>query len=503
MKKMNKYFLAAPIIGIAITLGLSNCTKHNHECINCPTPVVPTAVANIDTVHSVFGTPTMAPIGVNGNAPTSFWNGDVSAWANVPMLTVTGTVPNVATFTGFIGNSTQIQLQSMHDNNNIYWLFQFGCDRPQNYSAQAYYNPKTLQWAYEKTVVDLTNLSPDGSYRPPFGQDEIVMMFNISMPAFNSQSCYALCHVSSGYGSSLTPIDYMATNGPTERLDCWRMRTFQGSPMNQINDCFIDDGSSIGGVGEPSTDSNGVYSGAVEKNMVHSDWQVKNGPATSVPPPIQSASVNVVGNNSNATPVWGKDGPISNKQTLKVIHKSITTNTASPVYGLTKESVPIWVIQGTLGTNPYASRHNAIYLADTLSGTAIKVMGVDTNGVLYSDVACTTVLIDPRSSASGYNYQQVGAGDGPNCIPGTVVSNYTGSQGDVTCNTFYNGSKWIVQISRALTTRPNSTFMAVNDDIDFSNHNPGYPYFPFGVGAMFNGGDNEHAIVTGLILHMK
>ena len=474
MKKINNKSLLVPLMGAAMALGLTNCTKHD-QTLNLAT-TTPTPVLNTDTVYSIKGTSNLTAIG----PVTTPWNGTIGPeWANAPKLTVTATVPDLGNnnFVGYVGNTTNISMRSLYDANNIYWLIEWGADRPYVLSAQWYFNPSTHQWAQEPTAASLTDLNPDGSYRPPFAQDELVMMFNISTPAFNTQSCYALCHVMSSYGGTVTPAGgYMATNGPSERTDVWRWRAFQSLPENQLNDCFIDDGSSIG-AGE---------SGTMDKNMVHSDWQVNNGPSASVPASLQSPGKNVAQPWATA-PVMAADGGFSNKQSLKLIHKTVIGN-------ITKVNVPIWVIPTAVGTNPYANRNGAIYVADTMTGgAAVKVAAVDSNGVLYSDKLGTVVIFDPNTAASGTAFQQVGSGDGPNCIPGTIVDVYTGSRGDVTTNSFWTGSGWRILIKRALKTNDN-----VND-ADFSSLNDQ----PFGIGAMFNGADNEHAIVAGLTLHFK
>lgn len=82
-------------------------------------------------------------------------------------------------------------------------------------------------------------------------------------------------------------------------------------------------------------------------------------------------------------------------------------------------------------------------------------------------------------------------GDGPKCIPGSIVALYTGSRGDVTGNWYWTGSGYKLMISRARKTSDSQY------DVDFSYDQP------FGIGVMFNGADNEHAIVAGLYLHFK
>ena len=200
----------------------------------------------------------------------------------------------------------------------------------------------------------------------------------------------------------------------------------QVANVNQANDAYLDWGG-----------------GALNQNEVHNDGQVKT-----------------------------TDGGFSNKQTLTV------TGTT------TKEAVPTWVLPAGTYSN------GAILQGDTLSGKAVKVIAVDTNGVL---TLANSTTIDPRTAASGTNFQQVGTGDGPNCIPGSIVSAYTGSRGDVTANAFWTGTGWRLLLTRALTTADTKY------DVDFSSLSDQ----PFGIGVMFNGADNEHAIVNSLTLRFN
>lgn len=451
MKKAHKYLLAFPIIAVAMVIGMASCSKHD-QLLDLTTP--PNPVLNTDTLNAIRGTAALQA--VNGEA----WDGTIEGvWNNAPKLTVHAVVPDLGnnTFTGFVGNNTDITLRSMYDANNIYFLVEFDAPEKNVKSAQWYFNPAqtdmTKKWAQEATAVSLTNLSPDGSYRPSFAQDQFAMMWNISnsCPKFNSLSCYAACHVSSSYGGTLTPDGgLMYTNGPSERLDVWRARMLQVVNVNQSNDCFIDDGSSIG----PG------YSGVIDKNQVHGDWQVNNGSSAAVPSALQS-------------PVLA-DGGFSNAQTITISNKTSK-----------KAKVPLWVIPSAAGVNPYSN--SAILLKDTLSGKAVKVISVDSLGVLS---LANGTKIDPTV---GTDYKQIGAGDGPRCIPGSIVGSYTGSRGDVTTNAFHTGRGWRILFKRALKTS-DATY-----DVDFST----LADLPFGVGVMFNQADNQHAIVAGLKLHFQ
>jgi hypothetical protein len=467
MKKVNKYLLAAAS-GL-ILVGLSNCTK-KAETLDLAPVTTPAPVLNTSVLTVAKGTATVQP---QGGQSWASWNGGAiePVWKNAPKLVVTGTVPDLGngTFTGYVGNSTQITLQALYDAQFLYVLVQFNAAQHNAWTAQWYYNPTTRQWAQEQTsVTSITNLNPDGSIRASFAQDEVVMMWNISCSTFNALSCYALCHVMSNYGgATAAPAGgYMATNGPTERTDVWRVRMAQTVPLNQLNDCFIDDGASVG-AGD---------AGQLDKNEVHSDWQILNGPSSSVPTALQSPGVIVAPGVAAVA-----DGGFSNKQTLKVSNKPSV-----------KEAVPIFIITSRQYIN------NAILVSDTISTTQ-RIIAVDSNGVLtLLDKSGNTTSLDPRAAANPTNptyYQQVGTGDGPGCIPGSIAGLYTGSRGDVTANAYPASFGWQVLMKRALTTAD-----ANKNDVDFTSGNT-FADLPFGIGVMFNGADNEHAIVAGLTMH--
>ena len=358
------------------------------------------------------------------------WDGTIeSVWNNASKLTLNAVVPDLGnnTFGGFIGNATDVTIRSLYDANNIYFLVEWNSSQKNLASSPWYFNPTKHVWAQEAGAP--VKNADSTTFRPAFIQDQFVIMFNInnSCPSFNTQSCYASCHANSSFGAATIPSGgAMHTNGPGEFLDCWRARMLQVVNANQANDVYLDWGG-----------------GVLNQNEIHNDAQLKT-----------------------------TDGGFSNKQTL-----TITGTT-------TKEAVPTWVIPA----GNYAN--GAILQSDTLSGNAVKVIAVDSNGVL---TLANSTTIDPGTAASGTVYQQVGAGDGAKCIPGSIVSTYTGSRADVTANAYWTGTGWRLLLMRSLKTADavyDADFTSLKDQ-------------PFGIGVMFNGADNEHAIVNGLTLHFN
>lgn len=453
MKHVQKKYLVIALLLLTSTF-LSNCIKHDQ--------VLDGSTGSTDNILyslKVATGPTVQPVG--GSA----WNGTIEPmWNNAQKLTTTVTVPDLGngTFTGYVGNSTSVTMRSLYDANNIYYLVEWDEPQANAKSALWYFNPAMHLWSQEVTNYTTAaastvngagtnyNINSDGTMRPTAAQDQFVIMFNVnnSCVGFATKSCYAACHVNSSYGTPTTPSGgVMYTNGPTEVLDVWRARMLQVVNENQVNDCFIDDGSSVGS----------GMSGTLDKNEVHGDWQVHNGNSSSIPTALQS--------------IQAADGGFTNSQSLKM------NNVAR-----TSVKVPLWVI-------PSGSYNNsAILLKDTLAtGAALKVMAVDSLGVL---TLSNGAKIDPNTTASGTSYQQVGSYDGSKCIPGSIVDAYTGSRGDVIANAFYTGTGWRLLLKRALKTGDTAY------DTDFSSLSDQN----FGIGLMFNGADNQHGIMPGLLL---
>jgi hypothetical protein len=428
MKSLKKYSLAAIVI-IAIMFTAVKCTKKN-ETLNLASTSTTT---NTDTLYCVKGVANLNAI--SGNSLATAWNGSLdNAWSNAPALTVSAVVPDLGnnTFTGFIGNTTSVTMQSMYDASNIYFLVQWNAAKPFVASSPWYFNTTTKLWA-QMTAAPVWDAN-GVEVSPPFVQDQFTMIFNIanSCAAFVTGGCFGACHVNTPnlvmdtatgaitsmpvYGGS------MYTNGPSEKLDCWRARLLQVLNCNQANDTYLDWGN-----------------GAIDANEIHNDPQLLT-----------------------------TDGGKSNLQLLS------------------GQKVPIYV-------NKSGYKNGAIMVGDTAAGgPCLRVVAVSAAGVLTLSDGSS---IDPTTDLS---YQQNGTGSnmtlGANCIPGSIVGSYTGSRGDVTANAYWTGSGWKMLLKRALNTG-----YAFEQDVDFSS----LADQPFGIGVMFNGADNEHAIVSGLTLHFN
>ena len=446
--KRNKVKFIVLAIMFGLTFGLYNCTRHDQVLNLAPTDG--TSLLSVKTAT--------APTFATGN---SAWSGaDSKLWSAAPVLSVTATVPDVegsgTSFAGYIGNSVGVTMQSLYDANNIYFLIQWKEAQPNLESSPWYYNAAKKAWAQGGAAV---TYDVNGELAlQSFVSDQFTMLFNInnSCADFKAQSCYGVCHqgvttmvldTTTGIISSQT-TNVMHTNAPNEKLDCWRARMYQVVNAGQAIDYYID--------------NNG---GVPTANAVHADQTVSNGAY----PPVYASNV--------ATN--GTGGP-SNKQTLTV------TGTSKHV------SVPMWA-------KPSGAHYtNASLVVSDTTGAALKVIAVDSNGVL---TLSNNSVIDPNV---GTTYQKVGTGIGNNdqttWIPGKIVAPFTGGAGDVSANAYWTGTGWQLMLKRALKTAD-----VLEQDVDFSPLTDQQ----FGIGVMFqpigsvNAADNQHAIVPGLTLKFK
>ena len=139
LKSMKKSKLPLTIVTllIATIFTFPYCTQ-NDQVLD----MNPENIAN-DTLFSskVVTGPTINPIG--GAA----WDGTLDpAWDNAPKLTVTCTVPDLGnnTFTGFVGNTTEVTLQSLYDATDLYMLVEFNCSQKNVKSSPWYFDPGTI-----------------------------------------------------------------------------------------------------------------------------------------------------------------------------------------------------------------------------------------------------------------------------------------------------------------------------------------------------------------------
>ena len=261
------------------------------------------------------------------------------------------------------------------------------------------------------------------------------MLWNISCVAFQSLTCYGSCHINTPTIDPITGLTIPATGGNhytnavNEKIDQWHIHLMKD----------------VLSVGQGSDEYQDWNSGKINGNGRHADGLIPPNYTNPIPTP----------------------GPTNNKQTL-----AITGDT-------TKVSVPRWIIAGQ-------ANYYFILASDTLAGNAQLVTAVDSNGVLTYNGG----TVDPNANT---DYQQIGAGDGVKCIPGSIISPMQGSRADLTCAAHHTGTGWVLEIKRLLKTAD-----VLLQDVDFSS----LADQPFGI-AVFNKANNQHAIKPDLVLTFK
>ncbi|HVM89834.1 MAG TPA: ethylbenzene dehydrogenase-related protein [Puia sp.] len=397
-------------------------------------------------------------------APTI--DGTIDAiWSKATKLNITPTVPDPGNglFTGYNGDQYSVQLRSMYDAQNIYFLAEVTDANQSVNVAPWYFDPNsnvTGKTGWQKEPTSRTFDVNGNVLREGWGEDKLAMLWNIdfSTPLFIGQTCYASCHVFAPYMDySKNPAVYTSnanngnhyTNGAYEKIDMWWARLGYVSKDKSLN--LMDDNYQDWAGGPSITNLTGGNA-----NGRHVDGIVPDGTASTTWPYRPNYTVSPT------------QGEVSNSQSLKLDGTGATV------------SVPLWVIPG--------SNTNFIMVSDTASGTAKKVIGVSSSGVLILSDSST---IDPTV---GTDYQR--SGDpvtGPTAaksIAAYLAVPLIGGRADITCSAVYTGTGWIIEYKRALKTGD-----TLKQDVDFSS----LADQQFGL-AYWNQSNNQHGIQPNLTL---
>jgi len=285
------------------------------------------------------------------------------------------------------------------------------------------------------------------------GQDQLAMLWNIdnSTLKFNTQTCYASCHLFTPYRNYLGVMvpnksANHYTNGANEKIDMWWCHLNKDLVTNQMDDQYQD------WAGGPSvTDTVGGNG-----NGRHADDLVP-------PSPFTTTYTNTNSNLSN--------GAFNNSQSLKL------DGTGASV------SVPKWIVPG--------ATNQLYYLAtDTLpGGKAQKVTAVSSTGVL----TYASGTLDPNGDAGYLDNAGTAPSVGNKCFPSFISAPLTAGRGDITATGKYTGTGWILEFKRLLKTPD-----VLKQDIDFSS----LVDQPFGM-AIFNSANYQHGIQPNLLLKFQ
>jgi len=448
---MKKYKSLLTIITVLMgsVLFLTQCTKDD-QVLDTP------AALNGNELFSQYTT----------TAPTI--DGTVDAvWSNATKLDISPTVPDPGNglFTGYIGQQYPATLRSMFDDQNIYFLLEYG-DATKNTNVSPWYFDPALNVAgktgWQKEPSAKTFDASGVLTREGWGEDKVAMLWNVdySTPKFLSQTCYASCHVFTPYVdySLATPalVSNSAsgnhyTNGPNEKIDMWWARlgfVSKDASLNQMDDNYQDWAG-----GQAITNLTGGNA-----NGRHVDGIVPDGTKSATWPYRPNYTVSPV------------QGEVSNSQNLKLDGTGATV------------AVPIWVIPG--------SSTNFILVADTAGGTAKKVTAVSSAGVLTLSNGAT---IDPTTGADYLRSITATGATAPKAIASLIGVPLIGGRADITCTAIYTGTGWVVEYKRKLKTGDTS-----NQDVDFSSLQDQQ----FGV-AIWNSSNYQHGINPNLVLKFK
>jgi len=381
-------------------------------------------------------------------------------WDKATKLSITPTVPDPGNnlFTGYNGESYPVTLRSMYDDNFIYFLAEVTDNTKSVNVATWYFNPTTKLWAQEPTskTLDVNGVLT----RTGFGEDKLAMLWNIdnSTPKFNSQTCYASCHVFSPYMDySVNPAVEKSnagsgnhyTNGAYEKIDMWWAHLSRDVIFNQMDDNYQDWAGGPGVTGLVGGSGNGRHVDGISISGANATWPFA---PTYTTIPAQGAS--------------------NNRQNLKL------DGTGASV------TVPLFII-------PDATNYAYILATDTLpGGKAVKITGVSSAGVL----SWATGSLDPNGVA---DYQRTGdavtGGDGAKCFPSYIASPLLSGRADISCSANYTGTGWVIEYKRLLKTSD-----VLKQDIDFSTLQDQ----PFGL-AYWNKSNNQHGIQPNLLLKFQ
>jgi hypothetical protein len=239
------------------------------------------------------------------------------------------------------------------------------------------------------------------------------------------------------------------TNGSTEKIDMWWGHLSKDLVFNQMDDNYQDWAGGPGITNLTGGNANGRHVDDIAVSSYSTTWPYR---------PNYSAVAT--------------QGSSNNKQSLKLDGTGATV------------SVPIWI-------KPNTSNYYFILASDTLSGTAVKITGVSSTGMLRFG---NNDSINPNA---GIDYQRTGnaitGSIGSKCFPSYIASPLINGRADISCAAVHTGTGWIVEYKRLLKTSD-----VLKQDVDFSSKED----FPFGF-AIWDGSNNQHAIQPNLVLKFK
>ena len=239
MKKLSHtrlWIIATLVLAIGY---VSSCTKENQ--------VLDVAVPNtLNSATDLLSMKVATPPSIDGMVD--------DMWSNSPILEFSTTVPEVTgdVFRGYTGNIIpSVQLRSIYDNENIYFLAEWADPTESLKRNPWYYDSASRKWAQESGTFGFTS-SP---YRKPYYEDKMAMLWNIdnSVNGWNAGTCYKSCHTGL---PSLDGSSRHYTNYPSEKIDMWHWKSVRGGVNAgfQVHDQYQDNSYPNGRKSDPGVD---------------------------------------------------------------------------------------------------------------------------------------------------------------------------------------------------------------------------------------------------------
>lgn len=159
-----------------------------------------------------------------------------AGWNDAQMLRTTVTVPDPGNqvFRGYEGNTNDVTLRALYDNDYIYFLAEW-TDNERSWNRQTwYFDPGESLWKQESRNPTFND---EGVIiREPFYEDKFSMLWNVnnSVANWDTNTCFASCHTDlsegDGYARHYTQ--------PGETIDMWHWKSVRTDINNQADDQY-------------------------------------------------------------------------------------------------------------------------------------------------------------------------------------------------------------------------------------------------------------------------
>ncbi len=162
-----------------------------------------------------------------------------AAWSDARLLNTTVEVPDPGNdvFRGYVGNTNDVTMRALYDDDFIYFLAEWKDDRLDLNRQTWYYDPDVVQWKQESRnpVFDDNGTQ----IRQPFYEDKFALLFNVdnSVANWDNLTCLASCHTDmseeDGFARHYTQAG--------ESIDMWHWKSVRTDVNFQADDQYQND----------------------------------------------------------------------------------------------------------------------------------------------------------------------------------------------------------------------------------------------------------------------